>query len=180
MNDIGVVVRESPKRRAVFFQIATDHNLTTLPRIRRLPKRLEQTQNPTAVHKFVSVKEYYRKIDYVFLDNMINETEDSFEQLGFEKYLHLQKSFPLAPGLLDEPTLTTISAFGIDVAKLKQEKEFIAQLIQTPKSVEGYVNGFKQMYPETESLIPQLHILLRLLLVVPATSSTAERSFSML
>ncbi|KAJ8882869.1 hypothetical protein PR048_014685 [Dryococelus australis] len=237
VNDIGVIVRNSPKRRAVFSKIATGHNLTssgppplcptrwtvreaslsgilnmypavldfldtlaydrsgigpkargipdqlsqgnrsdiafdgvwneveqkikemdllkpTLPRMRILPKRLEQAQNPAAEHKFESVKQYYRKIYYEFLDNIINGIEDSFEQPGFEKFLHLEKSLLLAPGSLNEPILTTISAFGIDMAKLKQEQEFIAQLIQTPKSVQDYVNGFKQMHPETKSIFP--------------------------
>ncbi|KAJ8877741.1 hypothetical protein PR048_022196 [Dryococelus australis] len=130
-----------------------------LPRIRILLKRLEQAQNLTAVHKFESLKQYYRKSYHEFLDNIINEIEDRFEQSGFEKYLHLEKSLLLAPGSLDEPTLTTISAFGIDAAKLKQEKEFTTQLIQIRKSVEDYVNGFKQMHPETKGLFPQLHVL---------------------
>ncbi|KAJ8889459.1 hypothetical protein PR048_008958 [Dryococelus australis] len=155
--------------------IEMDLSKPTLTRMRILPKRLEQAQNPAAEHNFESVKQYYRKIYYEFLDNIINEIVYRSEQPELEKYLHLEKSLLLTPGSLDEPILTTISAFGIDLTKSKQEKEFIAQLIQTQKSVQNYVNSFKQMHPETKSLFPQLHALLRLLLVVPATSSTAER-----
>ncbi|KAJ8888948.1 hypothetical protein PR048_008442 [Dryococelus australis] len=153
-----------------------DLSKPTLPSIRILPKRLEQAQNLAVVHKFVSVKQYYRKNYYKFLDNIIDEIEDSLDLRNTSTW----KILLLAPASLDEPTLTTISSFGIAVAKLKQEKEFIAHLIQTPKSIEDYVNGFKQMHPESKSLFPQLHVLLRLRLVVPATSSTAERSFPML
>ncbi|KAJ8871628.1 hypothetical protein PR048_027955 [Dryococelus australis] len=96
-----------------------DLSKPTLPRIRILSKRLEQAQNPSAVHKIKPVKQYYRKMYYEFLDNIINEIEDRFEQSGFEKYPHLEKSLLLASGSLDESTFTTISAFGIDVAKHK-------------------------------------------------------------
>ncbi|KAJ8885371.1 hypothetical protein PR048_011568 [Dryococelus australis] len=134
------------------------------PRMRILPKRLEQAQNPAAVHMSESVKQYNRKMYYEFLDNIINEIENRSEQPEFEKYLYLEKSLPLAPVSLAKLTLTTISAFGIDVAKLKHEMEFITQLIQTPKNVEDYVND----------------VLRRLVLGFPATSSKAEQSFSML
>ncbi|KAJ8872778.1 hypothetical protein PR048_026394 [Dryococelus australis] len=77
-----------------------DLSKPTLSRTRTLPKRSEHAQNLAADHKFESVKQYYRKMYYGFLDNIINEIEDRCEQPGFEKYLHL------APGSLDEPILT--------------------------------------------------------------------------
>ncbi|KAJ8898287.1 hypothetical protein PR048_003647 [Dryococelus australis] len=92
------------------------------------------------VQKFESVKQYYRKI-YEFLDNIINDIDDRFEQPGFENYLHLEKSLLFAPGSLDEHILTTISAFGIDMAKLNQEKEFTAHWFN-PQKV--YIKWFQR------------------------------------
>ncbi|KAJ8884042.1 hypothetical protein PR048_015899 [Dryococelus australis] len=57
----------------------TDLSKPTLPRMTILPKRLEQVQNLAAEHNFELVKQYYRKIYYKFLDNIINEIEDRFQ-----------------------------------------------------------------------------------------------------
>ncbi|KAJ8897380.1 hypothetical protein PR048_002726 [Dryococelus australis] len=279
VNDTSVIVRDSPKRRAVFSQIATDHKLTSSgtrplcptrwtgvlnlypdildcldtlvydrsdigPKARGLLDQLSQgnvlfgititqmvfsltdnlsttlqskpqtvTGAKAAVNVIIQCLKSKRS-DIAF-DGVWDEVEQKIKEMDITKptlttkientfkkvrgspksgcctqkiglnNLDLRntstwKSLLLVPGSVDEPTLTTISAFVIDVAKLKQEKEFTVQLIQTPKSVEDYVNGFKQMHPETNSLFSQFHVLLSFLVVVPATSSTAEWSLPML
>jgi hypothetical protein len=47
-------------------------------------------------------------------------------------------------------------------------------------NVATFANFFRQKYPEVRSLFGDVECLLRLLLVVPAASATAERSFSCL
>lgn len=151
-----------------------------VPRKRKPPKKLEYKESPEDGHIYESPKAYYRRIFYEFLDTVINEIKERFEQPGFQKYLQMEKSLLLPSNLWTDEILETLEEFKIDKIKLIKEKEFVGQLIKNPKSLKDFVNAFQILHPETKMLFPQVHLLLRLLLVLPATSATAERSFSML
>ena len=63
---------------------------------------------------------------------------------------------------------------------LRQELEFFHSQSSQASSVEGYRKVFVNMVPEVRRLFAQVERLLRLLLISPASSCAAERSFSTL
>ena len=155
----------------------TDMDLEVLqvPRQRRPPRRFTGPADSTIVA--LCVTDHYRPIYYDLI-----ETAN----------VHLQKRFMHSPGLEQYSTLEQALLGGIegccDVLKLYPEidvDDLRAQLsmfrrTRPVKTVSEAVTFRQQMIPEVRAEYPQVCQLVRLLLVSPASSAEAERSFSAL
>ena len=75
------------------------------------------------------------------------------------------------------PELQPLSTLQIELSMLRTNTP---NLEGAKSSVDDYVNLFTKMLPEVRGMFPHVESLVRLLLVNPASSASAERSFSSL
>ncbi len=119
-------------------------------------------------------QEYYRVQFFQVLDIVTTQLTKRFEQEGLQHLAKLEKV--LLSGQVD------------DVVDLYPELQFQSLKVQlamftanyTYKTCSEVTEIMRNMVPEVRGLFSQVEALLRLLLVVPASSAEAERSFSAL
>ena len=61
-----------------------------LPCHTRPPKRFDQQFEATSAHTFLSAKEYFRVQYFAFLDNVIQQIDERFQQPGMNMYCNLE------------------------------------------------------------------------------------------
>ena len=66
--------------------------LPALPRVRKVPKKLEHPSTPSAAHTFL-VEEYFRRIFFECIDLVVAELQRRFNQTGYEKLASVETLF---------------------------------------------------------------------------------------
>lgn len=164
----------------------------TLPRQRKIPKRLDHAGNETS-HVFVTAKDYYRQRFYETYDLVINELNRRFckqtlTMLGEIEKLLISAFNSIQGDLQISNAILQLYSEDIDAEKLKIQLQMLPGLLQTytddhsaieVESMKDVICIFKNT-KFAQSMFPDIHNLVRLYLVVPMTSVTAERSFSAL
>ena len=151
-----------------------------LPRKRRAPTRLDQNSSNSYCDE--SPKEMYRRIYYEIADKLKGEIERRYSSPAFALYTNVElilrkaatgESIP--PEILSE----VFEHFGDDL----QRDELTTELGMLKNAMVGAaysIDNMKEKIRKYQELFPQISRLLQLLLVMPATSATSERSFSSL
>ncbi|XP_033639835.1 uncharacterized protein LOC117300216 [Asterias rubens] len=144
----------------------------TLPRKRKLPKRHDDgaTQEYTAN----SAEELYRVDFFKVIDSAISNLKDYFTSTDLILYKDL--SDVLLTGSVQPHTIRKYPEL---TDSLQQQLAFFRNQF-SGSSVEDYRKIFLAMVPEVRRMFPQVEQLLRLLLISPASSCVAERSFNAL
>ena len=168
---------------------ASDYDIgePLLPRVRKKPKRF-QTENDSSANP-KSAKEHYKVIYETALDTLVKFLEERFCQEGFETYKHLESLILKAAngkGYFEDFQFVTDFYDGdFDrnsfESQLETFKEAITIENQTGKeiTIEAIRTFFKEN-SEMCTLLSEVSKLLKLILVLPATNATSERSFSAL
>ena len=159
-----------------------------LPRPRKKPKRFESGENSENMPK--SAKEFYNKIYLESLEVLVKFLEERFAQEGFETYKQLENLIlKAARGQDYSQELEFVTDFyGTDFSKdsLKSQLETFGAAFRsdsesnTEITFQTILKFFKEKSPEIMSLLSEVKTLLKLILVMPATNATSERSFSAL
>jgi hypothetical protein len=129
---------------------------------------MEENQAATAV-------DHYRPYYFSVLDHATAELKRRFETVAIAKYEKLENM--LLSGKVDleitrqYPELVE-EQLAIELPMFKNQ--------YNPESLEKAMLSFQGMVPEVQALFRQVERLIRLLLVCPASSCEAERSFSSL
>ena len=151
-----------------------------LPRRRRAPKRIDEATSTT--HFDATPEDMYHRYYFEILDTLTGEIECRFESSSFTFYAKVESILEGAAVGKDIPTEDVkeiIQHFKEDLVEsdllteLKMLKNVYCEKSFTYKE-------FKEKIVLYKSIFPQTCRLLQLLLVMPATSATAERSFSSL
>ena len=151
-----------------------------LPRRRRAPKRIDEATSTT--HFDATPEDMYHRYYFEILDTLTGEIECRFESSSFTFYAKVESILEGAAVGKDIPTEDVkeiIQHFKEDLVEsdllteLKMLKNVYCEKSFTYKE-------FKEKMALCRSIFPQTCRLLQLLLVMPATSATAERSFSSL
>ena len=152
----------------------------TLPRKRRAPTRLDEAS--TSTHHDDTPRDMYRRLYFEIVDKLIGEIERRFNSPTFSLYSKVEtvlmkvSTGEQVPGdLLSE----VYTHFGDDLHPVELTTE-LTMLKNTMQGVEFSFQILKQKICNYRELFPQTSRLLQLLLVMPATSATSERSFSSL
>lgn len=156
-----------------------------LPRKRKCPQRFD---DGTAVGDHPATpKILFRQHYFEALDLIINCIKSRFEQPGYNTYKHLQELLFKAIKEQDfEPELQYVSQFyGDDVhkANLKCQLQTFAldyPKENTPPNIFDVREYMKSLSPAKKQLIAEVCTVLKLILVMPASNATSERSFSAL
>ena len=153
-----------------------------IPRSRRPPRRIDSGSTP---YSFNSPKEYYQKIYFEVADTINGEMQKRFEQKNYDLYSKAEELLRSAAGSgevlqCDIDAITKHFGEDLDHSRLKN------QLAVLSDAVTGVNVSLKDVamntlsYASTSSLYSEVLRLLQLMNVLPATTATAERSFSSL
>lgn len=166
----------SMEENALRYQLAP----AVLPRPRRPPKRF---QTYDVERQFETVKERLRSIFFGAVESCVETINDRFSQEGVKWYSDLEgtlvnwKILPSRRDKLEE----ICSFYGWNTEKLCSELDVISSFSDMDWSnIQSIINSFRGLSIEAQLMFPNLRAYLETLVVVPCSSATAERSFSML
>jgi hypothetical protein len=141
-----------------------------LPRQHRTPKRLTGSEPE---HHAETTDEFYRKIYYEILDTTIIQLQERVSTKSCGNILALEETL-----LTGEVSAICSNYPELPCNDLRNELAMFRRNYSPISCLSDAVNALKGMYPETRHLFQTVENLVRLLLVVPASSASAERSFS--
>ena len=144
----------------------------TMPRQRKPPSRF--TGDATA-HVATTITEHYRSVFYTMVDTAIQQLKERFSSSnGLNKYKALEDV--LLTGVVNDHVMAYPE---IDANDLQLQLPLF--LRKRPiRSVGQATSILRDMLPEVRGEFSEVEALVRLLLVSPASSAEAERSFSAL
>lgn len=153
-----------------------------LPRRRRAPARFEIGEGSPHYHS--SVKDYYYRPQFFeAIDLIVRCIKDRFNQPGFQVYSKLEKLLLNAANKrsIDSEFDEIIKLYGSDFNPpvLKTQLQILSTKFATPVSFSA-VKKFLVDLGEAQSVLSEVVKLVSLILVMPATNATSERSFSAL
>lgn len=159
-------------------------DLPTMPRVRRPPRRIDDGQPPCTQ----TLEEYHRILFFQFLDNILETMTDRIQQKSLQLYSMIQDTILAAA---NNKTTTEFSGcvtaicehFGDDLneRKLRLNLEMLPELMEgkVAETLSQVTDKLKELGP-ARRLYSEISKLIALLLVIPVSSATAERSFSSL
>ena len=158
----------------------------TMPRVRRPPRRIDEGALPCTQ----TIEEYFRVVFFQFLDNIIETMNERLNQQCLQLYATVEDIIiSSANNATTSPEtdgcITTIcNHFGsdLDERKLRLNLQMLHDLMPEGKVTErlsDITDQIKSLGP-AQRLYAEVSKLIILLLVIPASSATAERSFSCL
>ena len=162
---------------------ARELNIVELPRQRRPPKRLDSGPLP---HKYQSCQELYRKKKTYYKANDLITTgiRSRFDQPGYKMYAHLENLLVkrCTGDSFDEEFRIVTEFYNKDFKPADSDLHCQLSLLRSivPKDFYPSTNGIFKLIVAQVRLFSEITQLLKLLLVLPATNATIERSFSAL
>lgn len=165
-------------RKAVEGAKDLDLDIPKIPRVRRPSTRLDTASTS---HAFTTPANFYKKMYIEILDNVLASMRDRFESEVSKRLVHFEK-FIIGTECNAEP----ISSFykdDLDADQLRTHHQLFLDILRSRKvvmkSLKEVVEYLKNN-PNVSDLVPELIKLIRLILTIPSSSCTAERSFSAL
>lgn len=165
----------------------SEYNLQepVLYRSRRPPQRIDE--GSSSCDNFSDVKQSFRVVYYEFLDVLVQELSSRFKDKDLSVLVSLEKLFVGAyrDSEPSEECLKDIANFyqsDIEEERLRNELKvfysFVKRHVSTVPQAEPIIKLTKLLIECGLSVFPQVAQLARLYLLVPVSSCSAERSFS--
>lgn len=153
----------------------------SLPRRRKTPRHLEIGEGSSDYPS--SVKEYYRPQYFEAFDLIVGCIKDRFDQPGYKVYSKLEKLLLNAANkhTFDSEFDEITSLYGSDFNPpvLKTQLQILSTKFVPPVTF-SEVRDFLVNLGVAQSVLSEIVKLVSLILVMPATNATSERSFSAL
>ena len=155
----------------------------SLPRKRKAPRHLEVGTG--SGYFSTSVQEHYRQIYYEVIDFVIAGITDRFDQPGYTLYKNVEdllvKAVNNAPHDQCFKDVTSFYKDDLDPTELSTQLKMLSVHFAEQGSqvtLQDCVNYLRSLLAAQRSFYSQVCILVRLILVMPATNAVSERSFS--
>ena len=161
-----------------------------LPRQRKLPKRLDSSSSS---HQFESAKDYYRQKYFEVLDIVVNEIQRRFDQNDFCVASDMEQMvINAANGDVNTipETVRDMYSKDLDIPRLSTHLSMLPDIVKGYNSVSASplqqvtkvqtVCSMMNEVPGAKSLCSELHRTLQILLTIPVTTATSERTFSVM
>ena len=164
-----------------------DVEVAVLPRKRKVPKRCEVGAAEPHFHN--TPESFYQQIYFEALDLSIASITNRFDQPGFKIYSGMELLFKACKGEDCEAELTVVcNVYGEELSRqslepqLKVLRTLYLEKVENDEQpsfrvVKQLLQGLSQ---SQRPLLNMVYRVFELLLIMPATSSTSERSFSAL
>ena len=156
------------------------------PTLKRKQKRPARFEEGFADPEFsVNARDEYRKQYYEALDLIINSIESRFSQPSFKAYEKLEtlllKSLKSEDSTEEQNFLQQNFSGDVDIVELQAQLPIFQVLFKDENFTcfDEILVEMKRLRPEQRKLLEMVNRVCQLNLVNPATSATAERSFSM-
>jgi hypothetical protein len=144
-----------------------------VPRQRKPPTRYT---GPATAHVAATVKDYYRPQFFTLIDTAVQQLKERFgNSVGLTKFRSIEHI--LLSGNVDKEVLSPYTE--LDVNDLELQLQLFRRKRPT-NSVDEVACALRAMLPETRGEYSEVDKLVRILIVCPASSAEAERSFSAL
>jgi hypothetical protein len=158
-------------------------------RATKKPARYEQQLNTSCQHVFTD-KDKMRSEYYAALDLFVSEIERRFDQPGL-KHMAALESLLSTRAINEDELHAIIDVYDdLDPERMLREIRMLPDLIETtgtdtvgtplPKTIHEWAGFFSAQPPTVRDLFRETIKVVQLILVVPATAASAERSFSSL
>lgn len=160
--------------------IKLDVGEPTLPRRRKLPPRLDES-NSTTFHDSTP-ENMYKRYYFELIDTVVGEIERRLDSPSFTLYAKMElllKSAAEGKEVLRPAVQHVVDHFQDDL-ELNELCAELSLLKNVMALVEFTYTSIKEKIYEYRAILPQVAKLIQLLFVIPATSATSERSFSSL
>ena len=148
-----------------------------VPRQKKVPARFTGSD---AAHHATSVEDYFRPKYYEFIDHAVQQLETRFSSDDMKTYGSVE-SILLSTELPDDAQIVLSKYPEINTTYLESELPmFHRHAKMSLASLTQVVTHARALKKEVRDLFPSVMALIHLLLLCPASSSEAERSFSSL
>ena len=131
-----------------------------------------------------TVVDHYRVIYFEAMDLIIQCIDDRFDQPGYKMYSGLETLLLKGCKQLDyQDELHLVKSLydkDLNYQNLEIQFQTIAPSVKDDLSLGGIVNYLKTLSSAARSIYSEIVTLVELILVMPATNATSERSFSAL
>ena len=161
-----------------------DHKL---PRTKKAPKKIEECIGGRSAPKYHNDEvSYYRQIYFDALDYIINSIKDRFEQPDYQIYVNLENLLLKAAYEEDfEHECIQVVTFykgDFNANRLRLHLQIFGNKCRKldSKNLSSITAMLRSIPDASQSVIEEVYVLVNLILVMPATNSSSERSFSML
>ena len=187
-------IRQADKFDLFYQRVLVDQkrfkvNPPTLPRKRRAPRRIEIGSSDGDHHS--SPYDFFRMVYYEALDLATTSITERFDQPGYKVYQNLEALVLKVCGgeKYDEHLDFVCEFYGEDFDKdlLKVQLSLFHTLVtegdqckDSDLTIHNIVRVLANLSIGQQVALSQIFILMKLLLVMPATNATSERSFSTL
>ena len=153
-----------------------------LPRKGKAPRRTEIEEGTGDFH--TTVVDHYRVIYFEAMDVIIQCIDDRFDQPGYKMYSGLESLLLKGCKQLDyQDELHLVKSLydkDLNYQNLEIQFQTIAPSVKDDLSLGGIFNYLKTLSSAARSIYSEILTLVELILVMPATNATSERSFSAL
>ena len=157
----------------------------TMPRRRKIPRRLDEG---TAAAEFPeSVPDLFRQVYFEALDLLVTCIQERFNQEDYATYRQLEDLLLDTVNGGDGENLQFVRDFyssDIDGSRLQTQLQVLATTFPRESSVDvsfaDILQYFRQLPQSGKVLLSEVCKVLKLILVMPATNATSERTFSAL
>ena len=157
-----------------------------LPRYRRVPARLDGGSSP---HQFETPQDYCRHLYYQACDLLVQELEDRFQQKDLLPTVLTLESLLLKAAREEEfeEEIKKVEAScykgDFDFPRLKRQLLLVADVMKQaspPLRTVTSIRTIDEFTNSIQTMLTEVHKLIRLYLTLPVTSATSERTFSAL
>nr|CAH7742351.1 unnamed protein product [Callosobruchus chinensis] len=151
------------------------------PKIRMRPKRIDESSSEP--HQFSSPADYYRKMYFEVLDKAVGCIEERFTRNAMT---HLSNIEQFLTKQNDKSSSYVKEFYGddFDVDRLVLHRNMLLDIAQTKhvtlNNVEDIVSFIISHCGSVKDMTPEIIKLLKIIMTIPVSTCTAERSFSAL
>ena len=159
-----------------------DVNDPVLPRKRKVPQRFEEGSAAPEFHS--TPKNLYRQVYYEALDLLVQAINDRFDQPGYKTYCCLEALIlkAIKKEAFSEELEAVLDVYGSDLngSNLQAQLEILSSNIESGQIMDivDVKKHLQQLTSAEKTLLCEVILVMKLILVMPATNATSERSFS--
>jgi hypothetical protein len=150
-----------------------------LPKKRKIPKRFIEGKQG---HYFKSAKDHYRALFFEVIDTALSALYTRFQNNVIEHLANVEKCI-VNSKKINTSIITDYYGSDFDETKLELHRNIMLDIAKSKgfniSSVSNVIDFSKEEF-YLQDLVPELIKLIKIILTVPVSSCTAERSFSAL
>lgn len=158
-----------------------DVSSPTLPRRRKVPRRLEVGEGDGEYP--ATVEDHYRRIYFEAIDLITAAIDNRFQQKGFDMLQKLETILTTQQCQGSETVKEVIDFYGADFShpdRLETQLTLLHTNLKLPTDLFSVFSYLKSLSSAEKLFYTEVMKVVKLILVMPATNATSERSFSAL